>query len=266
MIGGGWETFRDHSWMQQQFSGGRSDTVDWGSLVGFRCLSAMDLAVFKDDPSEMVRSNETERLKRYMAPWRGELNTVQLDVVDLLMSTGHFGAYASAARGVITAEVPGYLRPIWSTAFSLPPRMRRLHRMQRHLLAHLRPDLARIPTDAGVPAEPVRLRNVHQFVPGLAERGYRMGRKRVEMKLRKSLRSGVPVGVRRQAAARVATVRRLGLDCARGRAEMRLGPLLNLEHVGRLCDGARDLGGTQSETLARIVTAEMALRAADAGF
>lgn len=263
-MGGGFETFRGHSWVQQPFSAGRSNTIDMRKWVDFRCLGNLDLSVFRSDPSQAVRSDVTDRLHRYVEPWKGHLNTVQLDVLDSLFATAHYGAYAGAARGMLDLEVPGFLRPIWTAAFSIHPSQRRFRRMQRHLLEHLRADVARIRTAGGGPAQPVRVTNAHLFASGVTETVFRSVRKKLEIATGKPLRAATSVGVQRQTAARVATVRSLGLDDAGGRASMRSARLFDPERLGQMCDNAGALPPVQAATLARILTVEMALRACDA--
>ena len=165
LYGGGGEHLRGYTWRQEWPRAGKRTTVNFDNWVDLRLIHPMDLTVFAEDPTPEVRADVLARMKKWAAPYAGELNTTQCDVMFMYKMTGHFGIYRSADAAYIQAEVPLYSKPMYTTAISLNYRHRRNHRLVRHMIWRLDPRAAAVATDSGGPAEPWRLTNLHRFAP-----------------------------------------------------------------------------------------------------
>ncbi|HEX4564145.1 MAG TPA: hypothetical protein VH115_06775, partial [Solirubrobacteraceae bacterium] len=172
-IGGGGEHFRDRAWQQEFFDGGRTRRVNFGNYVDMRLLKPLDTSVFVRDPTAEVRDDLGARMRARAEPYSQYLNSTQLDVMHAYKNTGHFGAYLSAGAGAIPAELPFYLRPVFTAAFSTSHRHRGSHRLMRCMIQALDPRIAAVPTEAGGPATPIGIRNSYRFLPYYATLGQR---------------------------------------------------------------------------------------------
>jgi hypothetical protein len=130
------------------------------------------------------------------------VNTRQLDLLYAYKVMGHFGAFTAAAQAVLPTELPFYTRPVFLAAFSTQHRHRNAHRLMRRMIEHLQPGAAAVRTTKGGPAQPLRVSNLHRFLPYYA----RLGSKAVEKvtgirlyDLRAERRPPGPVDVRRHA-------------------------------------------------------------------
>src|SRR5204862_6482607 len=152
-IGGGGEHFRSYAWQQEFLNAGRSNRVNLDNWVDMMMMRPMSTRVFVEDPTAEVRENPRARMAAYAQPYAAHLNTVQLDMLYAYKCTGHFGAYLSAATGVITPQLPFYLKEVFDAAFSTSYRHRGGHRLMRRMIERLDPRLAAIETAKGGPAQ-----------------------------------------------------------------------------------------------------------------
>jgi hypothetical protein len=192
-----------------------------------------------------------------------ELNTAQLDVAFAYKSTGHFGAYRSADDGFVAAELPFYWRPVFVTAFSTNFRYRNNHRLMRHMIERLDPRAAAVTTTKGGTAQPWRITNVYRFLPYYGT----LARKAVN---KLSGKVGVPIlptvahfdpanlAARRAVLEALGDGRRLRYD------DLRSGPLFDGKNMEGFLRRAGEEPSIDGLLLGRILTVEMALRAADA--
>lgn len=262
--GGGGEHFQSYAWQQEFLNVGRSDHVNLDNWVNMMMMKPVSTYVFASDPTPEVRDNLHHRMATYGEPYRSHLNTVQLDILYAYKSTGHFGAYASAAAGLLQTELPFYLRPVFSAAFSTSHRHRIGHRLMRHMMQTLSSRIAAVTTMKGGPAQPMRLTNAHRFLPYYGLIGRKAVSKISERVLRHPLllppASADPV----RARARGALVD--GLDDGRPlRAKnMRSAALYKQSALEELLSRAGDPSLQDAALLQRILTVELALRATDA--
>jgi hypothetical protein len=259
LIGGGGEHLRGFAWRQEFLQGGKSTRVNWDNWLDMRMLHPMDASLFRADPTAEVRDDMRRRMGAWVAPYDNELNTTQLDVLYAYKMTGHFGAYRSADAAYLHAELPFYFRPVFTAAFSTSHRHRDHHRLMRHIIARLDRNAASIATSTGGPAEPWRPTNLHRFLPYYAQIGRRAVNKLSERTLGRTL-----LPTRTQAwwcppAARRAAVAAVTRD------ELRSRPLYHEHALERLLARAGEPESGQATVLGRVLTAELALRAADAG-
>jgi asparagine synthetase B (glutamine-hydrolysing) len=258
LIGGGGEHLRGFAWRQEFLRAGKSTQVNWDNWLDMRMLHPMDVRLFRTDPTAAVRDDMSRRLADWVEPYRAELNTTQLDVLYAYKVTGHFGTYRSADSAFLHAELPFYFRPVFTVAFSADHRHRDNHRLMRHMIARLDRRVAAIATSTGGPAEPWRLTNLHRFAPYYAQ----IGRKAINKLSQRALNRAL-LPVRNDAWWSPPEARRAAVT-ALGDGDLRSRPLYDDGALAALLAGADDPGYAETTVLGRVLTAELALRAADA--
>lgn len=263
--GGGGEEYRDHPWGHELLGAGRSTKVAYSRFIDWRLLLPIDLSVLRRDPTAEVSGLFRAELEARAAPFSSMPNTFQDDLLYAYKMTGHTGAYQAAAGAWMGLEAPFFLRPVFLSVISIPPRHRRLHRLMREMMRQLNPAIAAIPTETGGPAEPVRWGNLHRFAPYAWRRARRFGvRARGKLPQIGGAEAETAPGVREAASAAL-------LDSLRksGRLDPKSMRSAALYEQSRLAD-LLDLAVTHPtavdwQAVGRIVTVELALEAADAG-
>jgi hypothetical protein len=261
--GGGGEQFRDYAWNQELTAANRSTAVNFDRILAWRALGPLDLSVFREDPTPAVAASVRADLEARVEPYAGTPNTFQCDLIHALRNTGHFGAYQAGAAGWIHMELPFYLKSVFATAISAHPRHRSFHRLMRAMNRLLDPEIAAIQTKTGGPAEPMQLANLYRFTPYVWRRGKRFG-SRLRGRVMGQGPGGEEPNQRELArAAAVASLRAAGrLDPARMRSAALYRPE-ELESV--LAQAEASAPGVDWSLVGRLVTAELALAAVDAG-
>lgn len=261
--GGGGEHFRSYAWQQEFLRAGRSNRVNLDNWVDMIMLKPVATDVFAEDPTPAVRDNLRDRMAAYGEPYSSHLNTTQLDMLYAYKSTGHFGAYASAAGGSLTYELPFYFKPVFTAAFSTNYRHRNAHRLMRRLIEELDPRIAAVATMKGGPAQAPRVSNLHRFLPYYQLIARKAVTKISERLLNRPLLlpAAEPNPVR--AAARAALVD--GLDEGRPlRAHaMRCASLFKRDALDDLLARAGEPHLKDAALLGRVLTVELALRRTD---
>jgi hypothetical protein len=261
--GGGGEHWRDYAWQQEGPLGGRTHRVAFQRWVDMRFLQPMDTSPFASDPTPGVRENLVERCRSYVTPFAEELNSVQLDMLYALKSMAHFGAYQTAARGVMAAELPFYAKPVFTSAFSVAPKHRNFHRLMRRAIALLDPHIASLPTTAGGPAEPLRAGNINQFRPYLANRSRGAIRKVTQRLPGPTLGSVPPRRFEFEAGLRGHLLADLDARTNLDPQRMRTGRMYHRERLRSLLRSPE--ATTRGwNTVGRIITLELSLEAVDA--
>jgi hypothetical protein len=264
LIGGGGEHFRNFTWQQEFLNAGKTSRVNLDNWVDMRLLHPMDMSVLVEDPTDEVRSDLEERMVAWASPYASERNTTQLDVMYAYKITGHFGAYLSAAGAYIEPQLPFYFRPVFVGAFSTDYRHRNNHRLMRHMIAALDERIAAIGTVTGGPAEPWRLSNLHRFLPYYGNLARRAVTKLTQTTTGRPILAPSPTVDERIVSARRAILEQLSKDGALTPSEMRAGRLFKLAALEELLERAARPDFPDDELLGRIITIELALRAADA--
>ena len=256
LTGGGGEHFQFHAWKSEFANAGRSNHVNMDKWVRMRMLGSLDTSVFADYPAREVEADIRDRGAAWIAPYRSEINTLQLDLLFAYKMTGHFGAYTGAASSVLRSELPFYLRPVFLSAFSTSYRHRNGHRLMQRMIEELQPSAAAIRTTRGGPAQPMRVGNLHRFLPYYAN----LAAKAVEKAT--GMRVYVPAAERRARipAARFLAARSLLGDDVRSFRSL---ALYKREELERLFSEAAQPAFPHATLLGRIVTVEAALRAVD---
>jgi hypothetical protein len=261
LTGGGGEHFRSFAWQQEFLKAGRSTTVNWENWLRMRLMPPLPAPIFRRDRSADVRAELRRRMETWVEPYSDEPNTFQLDLLYAFKSTGHFGAYRSAAAAFLDAQLPFYFKPIFTAVTSTNGRFRNNHRLQRHVIAQLDRNLAAVGTVTGGPAEPWRPSNLHRFAPYYG----RIARKAVNKLSQKAM--GRPVlpsrHPTRPVAAHAAVIDHLEKTADFRYDDLRLAPLLRRDAFEELVRGARDPAVADATMLGRVITAELALRETD---
>jgi Glutamine amidotransferase domain len=262
-IGGGGEHFRLHASQQEFFNAGKSTRVNLDNWVDMVLLWPLDTAVFAEDPTSAVRADLRSRMAARAEPFSSCLNTVQLDILHAYKTTGHLGAYRSAAGAFLDAELPFYSKPVFNVALSSGFRLRKSHALVRHMICALDERVSVFPTTPGGPAQPMRLGNLHLFAPYYRNLARKATTKISQRLIGRSLllREPAPDTVRSSARADVVNT----LDDGRPlrAAAMRSARLYKADALDRLLARAGDPNLREAELLCRILTAELALRMVD---
>lgn len=260
---GGGEHLQYAAWKSEFTRAGRSTTVHLDDWIDMRMLKPVDRSVLRGDPVPAVREDYRARLSRWIEPYSDEVNTTQLDMLYAYKSTGHFGAYRAADEAFLRTLVPLYFRDVFTTAVSTDFRYRNNHRLMRHMVQRLDPSVAALPTTRGGPAQPWGLSNLHRFLPYYAQ----LGRKAVTKLSGKLLdrplllaRAGFPWS----ASAHTSVLGALAASGAFRPDDLRSASLYEPRRLRDLLDAATRPGFGQHPLLGRVITVELALRAARA--
>ena len=261
---GGGEHFQWYAW-ETEFVGGLSTKVNYDNWIDMRLIRPVDTSVLAGSPRPQVREDLRRRMSSWAEPYRGERNTTQLDVLYAYKSTGHFGAYRSADDGLLHAQLPFYFRRVFETAFSTRYRYRNSHRLMRHMIERLDPQVAALPTTRGGPAQPWRPSTVHRFLPYYGK----LARKAVTKVSGKVLDTPLLQDTTsfawapRANAVVLEHLDRTGVLPRDG--ELRGASLYDVDRLRGLLARADRPDFHQHALLGRVVTVELALAAADVG-
>jgi hypothetical protein len=256
LTGGGGEQFQFQTWLTEFVQAGRTTSVDVDKWVRMRLLATpVDTSIFNGYSASDVEGDLRDRCVAWIAPYRNEVNTLQLDLLYAYKVMGHFGAYTGAASSVMRSELPFYMRPVALAGLSTAHRHRNGHRLMQHMIHELMPKVAAVRTTKGGPAQPMRLGNVHRFLPYYGRLASKVVTKATGVHVyspRGQRRVPIPL------EARVAARRLLG-DV---RAFRSLALYRRDELEGLIADAAHP-EFAHATLFGRIVTVEAALRAID---
>lgn len=262
--GGGIDLFSGRTWQHNLLMAGKSNKVMLEPFLRVRFLRGSAPTVLRADPTAAIREDFSERLRAWIEPYRDELDTVQFDLMATYKQVSHHGVYSSSAGAFLTVEMPAFLKPVFTAAISANPQYRNVHRLMRHMTERLNPRVAGVLTHAGSPAAVARPHNFHRFVPYYM----RMGRKAFTNVSRKYLTRGLlapaPVFHDRVTAARGALLDQLNADTPFNHANLRSASLYKARELDDFLERARQPDFADTEMLGRIITIELALRAAGA--
>jgi hypothetical protein len=260
---GGGEHFQYAAWKSEFLSAGRRTTPNLENFFDMRMLKAMDTSVFATDPTGDVRADAIGRISSWLEPYRSELDTTQLDIAYAYKSTGHFGAYRSADEGFVTARLPFYWKAPFASAFSTNFRFRNNHRLMRHMIERLDPRAAAVTTTKGGTAQAWRVTNVYRFLPyygTLARKAINKIGGKVGVRILPTVAHFDPAAL----PARRTVLEELGEGRRLRYQDLRSGPLFDGGRMDEFLRRAAEEPSVDTGLLGRIITVEMALRAADA--
>ncbi len=254
---GGGEHHQFYAW-QSELLRSRRTPLDLGRWVDMIALKPADLAALRPGLREEVRADLLETFGRWVAPYHAEPKTRQLDACYAYKGSGHFGAYRAADDVDLTAQLPFFFEPVFTTAFSLDARRRAGFKVMRAVIHRLNPRAAGVQTTRGGPATPMRASSAAKYLPmygQLARKGFN---KVTEQMVGRPLWAYPDRwGDRDSAEGVVQRLQETGVLDWRG---LRVGPLLSADGVERLRKGEVDRA-----MLGRIITAEMALASTGSG-
>lgn len=262
--GGGGEHFQSYAWQQEFLNVGRSNRVNLDNWVDMMMMKPISTDVFAADPTPEVRDDLRARMAAYAEPYSSHLNTVQLDMLYAYKCTGHFGAYLSAGSGALSMELPFYIKPVFGAAFSTSHRHRVGHRLMRRMIQALNPAVAALATTKGGPAAPLRAGNAHLFLPYYRSIGRKAITKVSERVLHRPLLLPEGPADPVRAAARESLLASIGDGRPLRAQALRSADLFKAGALEALLARAGEPGLKDATLLQRIITVELALRAADA--
>jgi hypothetical protein len=264
--GGGGELLRNFAWQQEFLSAGKSNRVHLDRWIDMRLLHTMDTSVLAHDPTPAVRADFGRRMRQWVRPYESNLNTTQLDMMYAYKCTGHFGLYGPAFGVYGLVQSPLFFKPVFNAATSIRWQHRNGHALMRQIIHRLNPTVARIATTSGGPAQPMRLVNLHRFLPYYANIGLKAVNKLSEKAVGRRLLSKPSAIHPRLVAARDSCISGGGHGTNRwaGACGMRSAALYNKSRLNALLRRAQSPGFQEAALVGRILTVEMALEAIDA--
>jgi hypothetical protein len=263
--GGGGELMRNFAWQQEFLNVGKSNRVNLDHWIDMRLLLPMDTSILIHDPTNAVRDDFRRRMTDWVRPYASELNTTQLDMMYAYKCTGHFGLYGPAFGAYGLIQSPLFLKPVFTAATSIHWRHRNGHALMRQIIHRLNPTVASISTTSGGPAQPMRLTNMHRFLPYYADVGLKAINKVSEKIIGRRLTSKNSAHQPHLFAARHACLSTLR-NGTNGRSRgcgMRSAALYNKQRLHELLRRVEANKFQDAALVGRVLTVEMALEAAD---
>jgi hypothetical protein len=167
VMGVGGENWRGYYWQIEKEKIGKTNSVNYEALLDFLFSTPIPLQVMRHDRTREVRIEQSDFAHQLCSMYGEYPNTVQLDRFEIYRDAGHGGAYLSASASIGRSLAPLCFKDPVNFAFSLNYRWKlpRHHHFIRELLERENKNLASIATTTGGPAIPIRLTNIHQFLP-----------------------------------------------------------------------------------------------------
>jgi hypothetical protein len=179
--------------------------------------------------------------------------------------TGHFGNYGSSAAAFVDREDPFFSRRMYSFAISTNYRHRKGHRFMRRLTERINPLVASLEMYPWRgPAEPIRIRNAHRFIPYYTDLGRRAANKVSRKVTGRLIFPGKPEDSRAHSAA--SSLLQYARESHSGGlrlSELRTGSLYESTRLKHFLESAEHPTFRGSTLLGRFLTAELALDLAD---
>jgi hypothetical protein len=201
----------------------------------------------------------TAMMQRTNKDLAGKPNTLQMDNVYLQLRMHRWqGRMASATDQLRPCLSPFMLRPALEVMLQATPRIRQRSLLVRAMLKRLQPRLAAAPLEHGYPAEPFELTNFYRFAPLLTSYSTK-----VWQKGRKIL--GRPVkaaGGAMREPTRVQLWREAEVQDLLTPERMRLSEVLPPAALTAFLQASRQAGFSFEQQWCRVLSCEMALRAA----
>ncbi|HLF25788.1 MAG TPA: hypothetical protein VJG32_05590 [Anaerolineae bacterium] len=263
--GFGGETYRGYHWKQEFLNLRATPRIDYDRFIGYRVTPTSSL-VLKDTAHwiGVIHAELKAQLSAVGEQQPGWPKTVKLDLMGEWLEHAWAGAHISAALGLQRAVSPLDFKEGVTCVISIHPRWRVFDRLFRLILERIAPALANAETADGGPALPMRLTNLHRFVPywlSVAEKlawgaSYRLTRKSLWNK-----RDSGPAGKAYPVARwRRETLRQLEAQSLLAPAKMHSAGLYDSNALQAFLARAQADDFREEPTLGRMITVEMALR------
>ena len=175
---------------------GSTTTLDATRVARLRyAAAAHDASVFEAEQRLEAASHFAAVIERTNQPVRHLPNTAQMDHAYLMMRMQCWqGRIASSTNRIWPCLSPFMFRSVLEPMLASTVKLRRNGLLIRKMLVRLQPELAAWPLEHGHPAMPLRLSNVHRFLPLVNHYGQRIRRK-LAGKLGLSSRKSSPDGL-----------------------------------------------------------------------
>jgi hypothetical protein len=160
------ECFRDFYWAQELWDRGKFQPPSLDRLIRYRIdATPHRMDFFSRNWHQSWRTSLRGYLEDLIAPYAGERNTSQLDMVYLRKMTGMAGGFSSALSRYTLPLLPFSSTAALDLALSVPLRWRFNSRLFRSIAWSLDPRFASYTTLKGCPCAPLTLSNWHRFLP-----------------------------------------------------------------------------------------------------
>jgi hypothetical protein len=264
LSGLGGEMWRGPIWWPEQTALGKSSVVHYDRQLWSFMHPVAD-SVFASDASQPVRDEIIRQFREVGERCPDAPNTVKLDQLWTFRETAHVGVWASLAAGLVRIIPALFSKDIVSHVMSLNYRWKMGNLLVRHMLEKYQPALATIEIEGRGPALPRRITNFYRFIPSRIAFYRKAVNKLLEIKLGKSRRlNGGDEGYSRLEWRRE-ILKSLDVQGLFEPAGMHSENLYRLDQLRAFLAQARTEEFKHDEFLGRIITVEMALRAAGVG-
>lgn len=260
--GGGADHLKGYPWRHEPLAAGRSVHVKLDRWISLRVITAVPAGLLASDPRAAAREELRARLASWLEPYAGQPNTVQMHMLQDLKATGRYGAFRSAALASLESELPMHFKDVHETVFSVSHHHRSNGKLARHVMQRVSPELARLATTQGGPAEPFRWSAAHRFAPFYAIRAQNLVNKVGRQAVGRAplARSAAPD--LEAARARCNALDAMGEGATLSAGGMHTAHLYAPAALDALLSAARSPGFSDGEMLDRVLTVELTVRAA----
>ncbi|MGE0675336.1 MAG: hypothetical protein AB7O64_20025 [Methylibium sp.] len=219
-----------------------------------------DATIFGTDPMPELREQVSGMIRYATHGLEGMPLSTQMDASYLLtrMQRWH-GRIASSTNRLWPSLAPALMRSALEVMLSADSKTRERSHLVRLMLARHRPDLAAIPMESGYPPMPFSLRNAHRFWPIVP-----LYARRAVNKAHRMLTSRPLVMATDGESQRMTLWNDRAMEELLDPARMRLADLLDRPSLGRFLEASKRADFAFDEQWRCLVSAELALRAANA--
>jgi hypothetical protein len=164
--GYGGELYRGYYWKQEFWKAGLTSRVDYDRFLDYR-VNPLDWSVLRDGThwKSLLREELKTQYRTIGERQPDWPNTVKLDLIGQGLERPACGTTIAAILGQQRVVLPYDFKENIARVFSVSYRWRTHSRLVRLILERTNPKLAGIETADGGPATPMRLTNMHRFVP-----------------------------------------------------------------------------------------------------
>jgi hypothetical protein len=264
--GFGGETHRGFFWKQEFLSTGTTSKVDYDRLLDYRIMSRMENPVLRDATrwAGTVREVLKTQLQEIGEQHTNWPNTVKLDLIGQALEHASSGAAISTVLGLQRILAPFEYKDALACVLSISHRWRTHSRLFRLILERVDPVLADIEMADGGPAAPMRVSNLHKFVPYWLRLGERLvwgvGHRFLGRSLWRKINPGTEGKDYPMAQWRRDTLSQLEDQALLLPAKMHSASLYDTDRLQTFLAQAQTDSFGQEALLSRIITLEMALR------
>jgi hypothetical protein len=264
LSGLGGEMWRGPSWWPEKAALGQSSVVHYERQL-WSLMHPIPDSIFVADSVEPVKAELIEQFKKVGERCPDAPNTLKLSFFWAYRETAHVGAWASVGAGLVRIIPPLFSKDIFTHVNSLNYRWRVKNHLFRHMFERYSPVLAEIEVEGRGPAVPKRLTNFYRFIPSRLGYYRKVANKVGQITFGKSL--WPTKSARDYASYSLVEARRELLKFAEAErlfepAEMHSGKLYNFGQLSTFLTQAETESFPHEEFLGRMLTLEMALRAA----